>query len=397
MECCWITDFKPLYDLFYSWWDEQRTVVLFQIIDFLQHDFFTHFNWLKKVDLDSFGNVLDKMQNLTLDTDSNRLEKDAASSCLLQSPESNQQPIPNSKSTVLEIPNINYKIFDRLLEFNNEKSKAVFEGKKHTCGICMESKSGTKCFQFQLCKHVFCTDCITSFFKYLVEQGQVSLVCCPDQECKKESLKNPINKGLHHIPYSDLQKLLTEKELDRYYLLFYKHSLQDRKDVTYCPRPLCQYPCTLDGEKKLVICKACDYCFCFYCNQTWHGYSQACQMKKQDQIIIEYMNAEDKEPFELQFGKENLQSMVERYHSGVLTEEYLHQNSQKCPRCSSWIEKQSGCNHMICTCNCHFCFLCGDELAGADPLLHYSSGPCKNKLFHGAKQEFDEDGIPIFH
>ncbi|KAJ3307788.1 hypothetical protein HDV04_002538, partial [Boothiomyces sp. JEL0838] len=87
MECCWITDFKPLYDLFYSWWDEQRTVVLFQIIDFLQHDFFTHFNWLKKVDLDSFGNILDKMQNLTLDTDSNRLDRDAASSCLLQSPE----------------------------------------------------------------------------------------------------------------------------------------------------------------------------------------------------------------------------------------------------------------------------------------------------------------------
>ncbi|KAJ3269729.1 E3 ubiquitin-protein ligase rnf14 [Terramyces sp. JEL0728] len=405
LECAWISNLQELYDLFYSWWEEQRTVVLFQIIDFLQHDLFNHFDWAKEVDVDSFGAIIEKLQPGT-DTahSANPAIENTVNSTPSNCPGARPKDIesqnnPNrAKVTVLEIPNISYEIFDSLLEFHKFKTKQVFEGKKHTCGICMESKPGTECFQFQLCKHVFCTDCITTFFKYLVEQGDVAQVCCPDQQCKKESLNNPINNGLHHIPYSDLQKLLTEKELDRYYLLFYKRSLQDRKDVTYCPRPMCQYPCTLEGEKKLVICKACDYCFCFYCNQTWHGYSQACQMRKQDQIIIDYMNSEDevKELFELQFGKENLVRMVERYHSGVLTEEYLHQNSQKCPRCSTWIEKHSGCNHITCTCNCHFCFLCGNEL-GLDPLLHYSSGPCKNKLFHGAKQEFDEDGNPIFH
>ncbi|KAJ3318614.1 E3 ubiquitin-protein ligase rnf14 [Boothiomyces sp. JEL0866] len=397
LECTWITDLNQLYKLFYSWWDEQRTVVLFQIIDFLQHDMLSHLNWYKDVDLDTFGSVVQQVENISLTAEPSKAVANNAEPV-------SAAPVINatdsktilSKKPVLEIPNISYQVFDELLEFNKEKSKKVFEGKKHKCGICMESKAGSECFQFLLCKHVFCTDCITTFFKYLVEQGQVSLVCCPDQECKKESLKNPINNGLHHIPFSDLKQLLTEKELDRYYLLYYKHSLQDRKDVTYCPRPLCQYPCTLDGEKKLVICKACDYCFCFYCNQTWHGYSQACQMRKQDQIIIEYMNAEDKEPLEIQFGKENLERMVERYNSGVLTEEYLNQNSQKCPRCNIWIEKHSGCNHMTCTCNCHFCFLCGDEL-GLDPLSHYSSGPCNNKLFHGAKQEFDEEGNPLFH
>ncbi|AES70449.1 putative transcription factor C2H2 family [Medicago truncatula] len=35
---------------------------------------------------------------------------------------------------------------------------------------------------------------------------------------------------------------------------------------------------------------------------------------------------------------------------------------KKCPRCSFYVERINGCNHMMCRCGCDFCYNCGSGL-----------------------------------
>ncbi|WJX31351.1 hypothetical protein P8452_19787 [Trifolium repens] len=32
---------------------------------------------------------------------------------------------------------------------------------------------------------------------------------------------------------------------------------------------------------------------------------------------------------------------------------------QKCPICSIYVERHSGCEHIQCRCGCNFCYMCG--------------------------------------
>jgi hypothetical protein len=32
---------------------------------------------------------------------------------------------------------------------------------------------------------------------------------------------------------------------------------------------------------------------------------------------------------------------------------------KQCPKCQFWVEKNMGCDHMVCRCNFEFCYKCG--------------------------------------
>ena len=52
---------------------------------------------------------------------------------------------------------------------------------------------------------------------------------------------------------------------------------------------------------------------------------------------------------------------------------------RECPSCGMRIEKNSGCNHMTCTCGAHFCWQCGMEFADAGETyehLHDGGNSC---------------------
>ena len=53
-----------------------------------------------------------------------------------------------------------------------------------------------------------------------------------------------------------------------------------------------------------------------------------------------------------------------------------------CPGCHEAYEKISGCNHIICRCGEHFCFLCSNKIDRRDPYSHFIiSGPCYNGTY----------------
>lgn len=43
---------------------------------------------------------------------------------------------------------------------------------------------------------------------------------------------------------------------------------------------------------------------------------------------------------------------------------------RKCPGCKIWVEKEVGCDHIICLCGVHFCYNCRNVLNPNDPYFH---------------------------
>jgi E3 ubiquitin-protein ligase RNF14 len=332
LEADWINteDKERISNLFRSWWNDQRCGILVQMVEFLSHE------------LTEFLGI--------------------GSDLLLGEKQSH--------------------LFDKMVHFNRQRAKQRFQQMRIRCGICLEHKSGLECFMLSSCQHKYCLTCLTDYFGYLIERGEVEAVVCPEK-CA--------------VVLNDLAEILEPDQVDRYTSLLKIHTLQKQPNVIHCPRPFCQYP-NLKVER-LVICTECTFAFCWMCGRSWHGV-QACTLKNKNEIVKEYLEGgeETKQFLEMKYSKTLLDRLVYEYRVDMLNLEYLASNSTPCPRCKTNVERAYGCNHMTCTvCKAHFCYLCGCDLSSIDPYQHFQSGPCRNRLFEGTElneENFENDILP---
>lgn len=59
----------------------------------------------------------------------------------------------------------------------------------------------------------------------------------------------------------------------------------------------------------------------------------------------------------------------------------LARSTVECPRCSRWVSKSRGCNHMTCVCSENFCYLCGESINGTVGLHYGDHGYCSGLQF----------------
>ncbi|KAL0632520.1 hypothetical protein Q9L58_008576 [Maublancomyces gigas] len=319
-----------------------------------------------------------------------------------------------------------------IADFNACTKKQQFEQGTYECGICLEPKKGTQCHRLRSCTHVFCLLCLSSYYSSMITEGHISSVVCSDPACvKKATLLNnatapptppgtPPAEGIpsvsHKImlpptlPPDELKDIgLNAALLKRYVELKQKAALEKDPATVYCPRQWCQAPSrdsikilnaamaenhtsyylsdygseavvaaaaaaavtptpTRSGNRtrndtpdtpeppKLQICSRCTFAFCRVCAQGWHGDFQICRSS----------NAEPT-PAEL------------------ASEAYLREHTTPCPQCTSPVLKSHGCNHMICKCQTHFCFLCSSYLPPGEPFKHYNTRGtgCYMRLWEG--------------
>jgi hypothetical protein len=91
--------------------------------------------------------------------------------------------------------------------------------------------------------------------------------------------------------------------------------------------------CLLEPEQLKLVCKKCQGETCFSCGMNYHYPATCDQVKKWEE-----KSKDDSE-----------------------TKNWLEANTKPCPKCSTLIEKNSGCNHMTCRkaeCRYEFCWLC---------------------------------------
>lgn len=270
---------------------------------------------------------------------------------------------------------------DFLIEYDNYEQSRQFDTTLFACSVCFMEKLGEKCCSFYPCKHVFCNECMSEYFKLQIKDGAVNALTCPYDKC--ESQATP----------SQIRKLVVEEDYEKYEKFLLQSTLDCMTDVILCPRNICQSPVLLENGSTIGMCAKCSFAFCTMCRRSYHGVS-ACPINESEfaDLRRKYATAgpEEKLRLEKRYGRQNLKYALE----DAVSEEWIKANSKKCPSCKSIIQKISGCNKMTCyRCQGCFCWLCLGTVSKSNPYLHFNDvhSKCFNKLFEGVEEEPEDD------
>lgn len=123
----------------------------------------------------------------------------------------------------------------------------------------------------------------------------------------------------------------------RYQVLLTRSYVDDKDMLKWCPAPECEYAIECDIKKRelsrIVPTVTCPrkHRFCFGCGHTDHQ-PTPCSLVKQ---------------------------WLKKCEDDSETANWISANTKECPKCSSTIEKNGGCNHMTCRkCKHEFCWMC---------------------------------------
>lgn len=178
------------------------------------------------------------------------------------------------------------------------------------------------------CGHVYCTLCLQHFLRSSIGPNFSTLRCI----CEVESPQSPQNISCgRDIPYSVIRHLLSsteEIELFQSSFLAYIHARPD--EFRHCPTPDCQVVYRPAREGTSLQCTSCLNRICTACHVEYHD-GMACEEHR-----------------------DNMKGGMDAFRR------WREENSVKsCPKCHVHIQKNGGCNHMMCVyCKTHICWVC---------------------------------------
>ncbi|XP_060890516.1 E3 ubiquitin-protein ligase RNF14-like [Labrus mixtus] len=371
---------------------------------------------VRQTDLNSDSNEEPLIQNTLTDSDkdsSDDREADQTSENsefksvsehlpFAQSDQSNQEDIFNGDSSASSFPSSSsphpldqtgqtpsglsltpsQALLSQLLIYNATQKQKEFSTTVFDCDICFVGWLGSECVQLLECDHIFCRGCLGEFCKLQITEGNVEGVTCPNADCP--ATPTP----------AQVKSLVGEELFSRYDRLLLQKTLDSMSDVAYCPRRTCAAAVILDKSSRAAMCSVCGFAFCVACKKTYHG-TKDCQdqrnTKKEIKEEPSHLKAalpqtqegikalwddyqrgskERKRLLESRYGRRDLLDTV----AECLSEDWITFNSKHCPHCFCRIEKNGGCNMMLCTkCRQRFCWACLTRLQSASAFEH----PCE--------------------
>ncbi|XGW14339.1 hypothetical protein V3C99_000568 [Haemonchus contortus] len=257
----------------------------------------------------------------------------------------------------------------KLVREESEKAEmSAFLAQCHDCEVCFENKAGRHCVRFFPCGHSFCKDCVTTFFKEKLTSQKVSPLTCLADECESTASQKVIIE------------LLGQKEYDRYEEILLKKALERMDDLVTCPRISCQKPSAIsETTEHLATCLVCGYNFCTSCHRGYHGL-HPCAWGTREVTLSQYLQAspEDRMKMALYYGGiENLEAEMEKAFEETDGRSYawIEENSKRCPQCGIPVQKNNGCNLVVCIiCDTPFCWSCEENLEETY-FTHFSESP----------------------
>jgi ariadne-1 len=193
------------------------------------------------------------------------------------------------------------------------------------CSICGDEKDfASECTALS-CEHCFCNECWDGYLTMKIQEGQVNKITCPAVSCKVL------------IGEEQVKKLVVGDVYDKYVRFITKSFVEDNSQVSWCPAPGCGNAITADMISGKVVKCTCGYRFCFTCHREAHA-PVTCQQVAE----WERKCKDDSE-----------------------TSHWIGANTKECPKCSVSVEKNGGCNHMVCRqCTYEWCWLCNKPWKG---------------------------------
>eukprot|EP00121_Abeoforma_whisleri_P016220 Awhi_evm1s14892 len=160
------------------------------------------------------------------------------------------------------------------------------------------------------CDHTFCVDCWNGYLEAkIMEEGKSQGIECPDGTCHI------------HVDELTITRLLqTDKVKKKYELLAAKHFVSGNKRIRWCPAANCDNAIEVALVEARPVTCSCGHIYCFGCG------------------------LENHEPLTCSLIKRWLKKCADDSE----TANWISANTKECPKCKITVEKNGGCNHMVC-------------------------------------------------
>jgi ariadne-1 len=194
---------------------------------------------------------------------------------------------------------------------------------KGSCEICYEDDVSMLSMP---CGHAFCEDCWRDFVANAVEEGPSCVrKTCPEATCDEV------------VTEQEVEAVKSPELLQKYKKFQLRSFVESNRLTRWCPGRGCErVACAssalaLEKEGAVAQCDTCETAFCVVCGEEPHAPT----------------NCKD------------LARWLEKCRNESETANWILANTKPCPKCSSRIEKNQGCNHMTCQrCRYEFCWIC---------------------------------------
>ncbi|VDN52357.1 unnamed protein product [Dracunculus medinensis] len=273
-------------------------------------------------------------------------------------------------------------ILREIMDFDENATRKEFERNFHECGVCWELKIGSDLIQFFPCKHIFCQQCTTAYYKDRLKNFTICRLECLEENCNSFASDE------------QLRLILSEEERERYDQLLLEGALDLMADIVKCPRKTCNAPILVEEIREgsssrlstLATCPLCDFSFCTLCQKTYHGLAPcSVDEEKRDELLEKYYSASNEER-ELLYKQYGGRRIFEKFIEDQESAKFIKESTKPCPNCGANIQKNMGCNKIYCTkCGRDFCWLCNAQLSSTKPYDHFNMpNGCFNRLFEGS-------------
>ncbi|KAJ3104040.1 hypothetical protein HDU97_009587 [Phlyctochytrium planicorne] len=203
-------------------------------------------------------------------------------------------------------------------EDSEEKLAAISSSDEFFCAVCITECPAEEGRSMPACMHVFCQDCLKALLSHASTSGPFP-ICCVAEKCT-EKLDLSLIQSFSSL--AEFQALVNAS--------FNSFVNSNGNKFQFCPTPDCPQIYAVDTGT--TECDTCNASICANCRTISHE-GLSCE---------EFQKVKD-DPNELAF----------------LSWKKTNANVKDCPKCSTVLEKNGGCNHMTCSkCRSHICWVC---------------------------------------
>jgi ariadne-1 len=219
-----------------------------------------------------------------------------------------------------------------------------------TCRICFVEVDAKEAMASP-CGHSFCLMCYQEYLSTKVGEGpSVVFTQCPEHKCNclvppevwlrslgAESSSSTLGAQVDESTWGGGAAVGTNGKalLEKYSRMILEQFVSSSKQMRWCPAPGCERIVMAGAGVANVKCGpgGCGNAFCFKCGEEAH------QPATCDELVM----------------------WTEKCQNESETANWILANTKRCPKCTTRIEKNQGCNHMVspilCVCVCVFFFV----------------------------------------
>ncbi|KAL8151900.1 hypothetical protein V2J09_021708 [Rumex salicifolius] len=220
-------------------------------------------------------------------------------------------------------------IIDEIATSDNLHSPGeVVSATEATCPICLCEMEDE--YQLENCLHAFCSQCLVDQCESALRSRDSFPICCSREGCGVPIL------------LVDLKSLLSGDKIEELFRASLSAFVTSSGGAyRFCPSPDCPSVYKVASPEAPGQPFKCGACFsetCTRCHVEYHP----------------YLSCEKYQEF-----KEDPDLSLKEWSSDK-------DNVKRCPVCGYTIEKVEGCNHIVCRCERHICWVCLEHF-GSDP------------------------------